>query len=383
MKMRVESSSFSCKGKENRGRTNKFTLTHLLFFFAAFVSGAACPDKCVCSTTTVKCVNQDLHAVPQPLPTNTKTLFITGNNITRISAASFPTRLDQLTDLYFTGNQLESLDAKVFSNLPKLRLLDLSNNQIQSFDASAFPANNTVQELVLSRVFYNQSYTEDLLSLLQSGALPKLTRLDLSNNELLVLTDGTLSRLPSLVNLTLQNSSIISIQDGALRGPPLLELDLRDNALRKLSNSTLTDLSLHPGMLLRLAGNPWRCDCNMEDLLAWLKQGDQVQDLQNLTCSDPEELKSQPLVLLEQAQLVCSYSGDMKGVLETSYVFLGMVLALIGVIFLLVLYLNRKGIKRWIYNIRDACRDHMEGYHYRYEINTDPRLANLSINSDV
>ncbi|KAG1936149.1 trophoblast glycoprotein [Pimephales promelas] len=72
----------------------------------------------------------------------------------------------------------------------------------------------------------------------------------------------------------------------------------------------------------------------------------------------------------------------MDRALEPSYVFLGMVLALIGVIFLLVLYLNRKGIKKWIYNIRDACRDHMEGYHYRYEINSDPRLANLSLNSD-
>ncbi|KFM09829.1 Trophoblast glycoprotein, partial [Struthio camelus australis] len=54
-----------------------------------------------------------------------------------------------------------------------------------------------------------------------------------------------------------------------------------------------------------------------------------------------------------------------------------------GAIFLLVLYLNRKGIKKWMHNIRDACRDHMEGYHYRYEINADPRLTNLSSNSDV
>lgn len=383
MKMPVASSSFSCKGKENRDRTSNFSLTQVLLFFVAFVSCAACPDKCVCSTSTVKCINQDLFAIPQPLPTNTKTLFITGNNIARLSAESFPTRLDQLTDLYLTENKLESLDSMVFNNLPNLRLLDLTNNRIQSFNATAFPADNMVQELVLSRAFYNDTYTEELLNLLQSGALPKLTRLDLSNNKLLVLPGRTFSRLPSLANLTLQNSSIVSIQDGALRDPPLLELDLRDNILRELSNSTVTDLGLHPGLLLRLAGNPWRCDCNMKELLVWLKQEDQVQDLQNLTCADPEELRRHPLVLVEEAQLQCTYSGDMKRVLETSYVFLGMVLALIGVIFLLVLYLNRKGIKRWMYNIRDACRDHMEGYHYRYEINADPRLANLSINSDV
>lgn len=383
MKMRVASTSFSGKGKENRDRTSNLSLTQVLFFFVAFVSCAACPDKCVCSTSTVKCINQDLFAIPQPLPTNTKTLFITGNNIARLSAESFPTRLDQLTDLYLSENKLESLDSMVFSNLPKLRLLDLSNNRIQSFNATAFPANNTVQELVLSRAFYNETYTEELFNLLQTGALQKLTCLDLSNNKLLVLQGRMFSHLSSLANLTLQNSSIVSIQDGALRAPPLLELDLRDNILRELSNSTVTDLSLHLGLLLRLAGNPWRCDCNMKELLVWLKQEDQVQDLLNLTCADPEELRRHPLVLVEEAQLQCTYSGDMKRVLETSYVFLGMVLALIGVIFLLVLYLNRKGIKRWMYNIRDACRDHMEGYHYRYEINADPRLANLSINSDV
>uniref|UniRef100_A0A8C0HAQ4 Trophoblast glycoprotein n=1 Tax=Chelonoidis abingdonii TaxID=106734 RepID=A0A8C0HAQ4_CHEAB len=74
---------------------------------------------------------------------------------------------------------------------------------------------------------------------------------------------------------------------------------------------------------------------------------------------------------------------NIQSQLQTSYVFLGIVLALIGAIFLLVLYLNRKGIKKWMYNIRDACRDHMEGYHYRYEVNADPRLTNLSSSSDV
>ncbi|KAF6728132.1 Trophoblast glycoprotein [Oryzias melastigma] len=116
-------------------------------------------------------------------------------------------------------------------------------------------------------------------------------------------------------------------------------------------------------------------------MLMWLKNSTQVTDKQDLTCAEPESLRHQPLLQVELSQLKCS--SDMERVLETSYVFLGLVLALIGVIFLLVLYLNRKGIKRWMYNIRDACRDHMEGYHYRYEINSDPRLANLSINSDV
>ncbi|KFO84370.1 Trophoblast glycoprotein-like, partial [Buceros rhinoceros silvestris] len=44
-----------------------------------------------------------------------------------------------------------------------------------------------------------------------------------------------------------------------------------------------------------------------------------------------------------------------------------------GIVFLMVLYLNRRGIKRWLHNLREACRDQMEGYHYRYEQDSDPQ----------
>lgn len=356
---------------------------HLLFLLGVVLACQACPDKCTCSSQTVKCQNQDLNAIPHSVPTTTKVLFVTGNNISRISEGSFPTRLEQLTDLYLSGNEMESVDSMVFDKLPNLVRLDLSNNKIQHFSATAFPDSNKLQVLNLSGAFLNHSSMDMILSFLKVGNLLQLTSLDMSNNDLVVLPDGIFTGLPMLTSLSLQNSYIISIQNGTLKVPPLRDLDLRDNSLRELPNATLADFSLKPDLQIRLAGNPWRCDCYIEDLVVWLKTSDQVADMQNLTCVEPEGLARRPLLQVEKSQLDCIYSGDMKGVLETSYVFLGLVLALIGVIFLLVLYLNRKGIKRWMYNIRDACRDHMEGYHYRYEINSDARLANLSINSDV
>ncbi|XP_044062878.1 trophoblast glycoprotein b [Siniperca chuatsi] len=378
--MRLLSTSCGYNRGEIRGRTHKSGLMHLLFLLAVVLSCQGCPDKCLCFSQTVKCQNQDLDAIPHSLPTNTKFLFVTGN-ISRISGDSFPTRLELLTDLYLSGNEMESVDAKVFDNLPNLVRLDLSNNNIQTFSDRAFPDNNTLQVLNLSRSFHNHSSVDVVLNLLQSGNLLQLTVLDLSNNDLVILPDDIFTSFSNLVNLSLRNSSIISIQNGTLKAPPLRDLDLRDNSLRDLPATTLAEFSLKPGLRIRLAGNPWRCDCFIEDMLSWLKNSTQVVDMQNLTCADPKGLRRQPLLQVEPSQLKCL--GNMEGVLETSYVFLGLVLALIGVIFLLVLYLNRKGIKRWIYNIRDACRDHMEGYHYRYEINSDPRLANLSINSDV
>lgn len=377
--MRLLSTPCGCGGI--RGGLHKSGMVRLLFLLAIALSCHGCPQKCLCSSQTVKCQNQDLDEIPRSIPENTKLLFVTGNNISRISAASFPTRLNQLTDLYLNGNEVESVDEMVFFNLPNLVRLDLSNNQIKDFSETAFPEDNKLQFLNLSRSFHNHSITDVVLSFLRSGNLLQLTALDLSNNDLVILPDNIFTGLSNLVNLSLQNSSMITIQNRTLRVPPLHELDLRDNSLRDLPPTTLAEFSLKPGLRIQLAGNPWRCDCFIDDLLAWLKNSTEVVDKQNLTCADPDALRRQPLLQVELSQLKCS--SNMEGVLETSYVFLGLVLALIGVIFLLVLYLNRKGIKRWMYNIRDACRDHMEGYHYRYEINSDPRLANLSINSDV
>lgn len=381
--MRLLSTSCVCKRGEMRGRTQKSAMMHLLFLLAVLgqLSCQNCPDKCMCSMQTVKCQNQDLDTIPHSLPAYTKVLFVTGNNISRISVNSFPTRLEQLTDLYLSGNEMEYVDENTFDNLPNLVRLDLSNNKFQNISLKPFPDDNKLQFLNLSRSVHNHSFIDDVFSFLQSGKLHQLKAMDLSNNDLVFLPDDILNSLSNLVNLSLQNSSIIAIQNGTLKVPHLQDLDLRDNGFRYLPTTTLAEFSLKPELHIRLAGNPWHCNCLIEDMLLWLKNSTQVTDMQNLTCADPKGLRRQPLVQVEQSQLKCL--GDLEGVLETSYVFLGLVLALIGVIFLLVLYLNRKGIKRWMYNIRDACRDHMEGYHYRYEINSDPRLANLSINSDV
>ncbi|XP_039869128.1 trophoblast glycoprotein b [Simochromis diagramma] len=364
-----------------RGRLRKSGVMFLLFLLAIVPSGHGCPEECLCSSQTVKCQNKDLDKIPHFIPNNTKILFVSGNSISRISGDSFPTRLELLTDLHLSGNELEYVDTMAFNNLPNLVQLDLSNNTLQYFSESAFPSDNKLQHLNLSRSLHNHSTTDELLNFLRSRNLVQLTVLDLSNNDLVILPSDIFTGLSSLVSLSLQNSSIINIHNGTLRVPPLRDLDLRNNSLKDLSSIMMAEFSLKPDLRIQLAGNPWHCNCFIEDTLMWLKNSTQVVDVQNLTCTNPKDLRRQPLLQLEKYELKCSM--EMKGVLGTSYVFLGLVLALIGVIFLLVLYLNRKGIKRWMYNIRDACRDHMEGYHYRYEINSDPRLANLSINSDV
>lgn len=369
--------------KEKQARRRVSTPCVLLFLtcFGTAVT-LECPHKCVCTGTTVECNRLNLTSIPQPVLPNTTTFILTGNDISRLTKESFPVRLDNLADLYLPENRIEQVDPGVFDNLPRLRLLDLSNNRILNFSRYAFPENNMLQVLNLSRSLYNFTYADVFFNLLKH-AVPKLSDLILANNDLVVLPDDMFTSLSHLTTLDLKNNSLVSIKNVTFRNQTLTRLDLRNNALKEVSNGTLKEFSQIPGLQLYLLGNPWVCDCNLEDMVMWLQSSDVVVDKQNLTCTNPENLINDQLFHLKHTELQCIDSGNMEVTLETSYVFLGMVLALIGVIFLLVLYLNRKGIKKWIYNIRDACRDHMEGYHYRYEINSDPRLANLSLNSDV
>lgn len=381
--MRAGGSLRSLLQKEKQAR-RRVSTPCVVLFLTCFGTAATleCPHKCACTGTTVKCIRQNLTSIPQHIPPNTTTLFLTGNAIFRLTNESFPSRLHYLEELYLSENRIKQVDPGVFDNLPRLQLLDLSNNKILNFSPDAFPENSTLQVLNLSRSLFNFSYSDVFCNLFKR-AVPKLSNLSLANNDLVILAEDMFTSLSDLTTLDLRNNSLVSINNVIFQNEALISLDLRNNALKELSNGTINEFNQIPGLELYLLRNEWVCDCNIEDMVMWLQSSDIVVDKQNLTCTQPENLRTNHLLHLKHSELQCTDSGNMEVTLETSYVFLGMVLALIGVIFLLVLYLNRKGIKRWIYNIRDACRDHMEGYHYRYEINSDPRLANLSLNSDV
>lgn len=348
-----------------------------------------CPEHCECSEAarTVKCINKNLTEVPQDLPHYVRNLFLTGNRISSLPPGAFLSepRLE-LSHLNLSCNHLEQVEADAFAGLPGLKQLDLSGNSLTWLSPVAFGnTSSPLEELTLSNSLYNYSFVQVIGDLLQQGTLLKLNHLDLSDNHLLYLPVGMFSSLPSLRHLDLHNNSLMSLHNVSFWGLRQLQsLNLSDNSLKRLRNSTIMQLrGLSQLTHLDLNQNPWVCDCSIEDLVNWLKESDQVEAKEALKCSYPDQMRNHPIVMIDISDLNCSESAVDQTQLQTSYVFLGIVLALIGAIFLLVLYLNRKGIKKWIYNIRDACRDHMEGYHYRYEINADPRLTNLSSSSDV
>lgn len=359
-----------------------------------------CPQPCECSEAarTVKCVNRNLTEVPADLPPYVRNLFLTGNQLAVLPPGAFARRppLAELAALNLSGSSLREVCAGAFEHLPSLRQLDLSHNPLGNLSAFAFAGSDASRsgpsplvELMLNHIVppddrrQNRSFEGMVAAALRAGrALRGLQCLELAGNRFLYLPRDVLAQLPGLRHLDLRNNSLVSLTYVSFRNLTHLEsLHLEDNALKVLHNATLAELQSLPHVRVFLDNNPWVCDCHMADMVAWLKETEVVPGKAGLTCAFPEKMRNQALLELNSSHLDCD--PILPPSLQTSYVFLGIVLALIGAIFLLVLYLNRKGIKKWMHNIRDACRDHMEGYHYRYEINADPRLTNLSSNSDV
>ncbi|XP_069478994.1 trophoblast glycoprotein-like [Ambystoma mexicanum] len=343
---------------------------------------AACPVPCECSEAarTVKCVGKDLSRIPSGLPGYTRNLFITGNHIPNLGTADLR-GLPHLVTLGLSANRINMVEYQAFASLPNLRFLDLSNNLLAYVHPDAFnPVNNSIQELGLSRALYNSSAIQHVATSLSRGGFRHLSKLELADNAIVYLPPGMFVGMSNLRQLDLRNNSLVDIKNGTFADLRLDSIDLSLNALKTLRTGALGDLGVQASLHLYLKENPFVCNCDIEELAAWLNVSTQVQDTEQLVCAFPEDLRNVSLVALAETELDCHAVED---VLHPSYVFLGVVLGIVGMVFLFVLYLNRKGMKTWIISMRDGCHDLMEGYHYRYEIDSDPRVTRVSTTSDI
>ncbi|NXU28932.1 TPBGL protein, partial [Thalassarche chlororhynchos] len=278
-----------------------------------------CPSACYCVATPelVQCRYERLEEPPRELPATVHNLSIAGSNLSVLQRAAFAARpLPDLRLLRLRHDNIQIIEDMALQGLPALRTLDLSHNPLLSVAAGAFAGAPLLRTLQLNQALLAAPLEEQLALALRNLSL---RRLELAGN--------ALQALPA-----------------ALLPAGLEELDLRNNSLQRLTAAELRSLEAPGlrGLRLTLGANPLSCDCALRPFLTWLR--------------------------------TAAARGGEPGRLETaSYVFFGIVLALIGIVFLMVLYLNRRGIKRWLHNLREACRDQMEGYHYRYEQDADPR----------
>lgn len=273
-----------------------------------------------------------------------------------------------------------------------LRFLNLNDNQLALIHPEAFIVpGSPLQELNLSNSLYNHSSLTDLITAFRWGGLGSLRRLDLSRNSLALLPPTMFSPLPNLKQLRLGNNSLVAIYNGTFSGVELLEvLDLTGNRFTAFSDEGLRELERLDRARLLLGNNPYLCACGTTNFTNWLNNSKvRVGDPEKLRCASPGQLRNVAVQALGTKVLGCDYwDGTVVEevddfALQTSYVFLGLVCGFVGMVFCFVLYLNRKDMKKWIVDMRDGCQDILEGYQYRYEIDSDPRIRNIDTNGKL
>lgn len=340
--------SFKIKMENNRkqlvSKRCNFTLG-LMCLFVLSADAYECPDTCRCYDRTVICVDTEQIKLPLEVPRSTQTLTLNRNNISVLTERAFSANGTdmELLALSLEDNNIREIKSCAFCGLPRLLSLELSYNRLMVVTPDAFCGLGQLRNLYLSNTLM-ASGASQLPSALSTDSLCNLQTLDLSGNHLKAIPLSGFGNL-NLTTLILTNNSIATLDKHDLQ---------KFNEFKEIS--------------VNLSQNPFECKCDkLKEFYDWLKNSRQCVDLETLKCAQPEEKKDIPLVNVCKPQ-------DFG-----SYVLLGIVLALIGVVFLMVLYLNRRGIKRWLNNIREACRDQMEVYHYRYEQDSDPRLANVAV----
>uniref|UniRef100_A0AAR5PKM9 LRRCT domain-containing protein n=1 Tax=Dendroctonus ponderosae TaxID=77166 RepID=A0AAR5PKM9_DENPD len=182
-------------------------------------------------------------------------LVLVGNRIKDAGMVGRASReLPQLATLRLDNNHIDVLGEAGFVDLPTLRSLHLPNNRITELHHGAFHRVPQLRELNLNGNFLRRVHPESFLQESGSGleelwlvrneighvadlraildALPRLTFLDMSHNQLEAIPFGSLRGHPTLEHFNLDHNRIHLIdREAFVAMPALRELRLKNNSL--------------------------------------------------------------------------------------------------------------------------------------------------------
>uniref|UniRef100_UPI001EAF2D75 slit homolog 2 protein-like n=1 Tax=Oncorhynchus gorbuscha TaxID=8017 RepID=UPI001EAF2D75 len=230
--------------------------------------GLFCPTwpvlKSVDARDPVDCFNQKLAKIPEQASLNTH----------RICELGMPEHIAQYTqELRLNNNEFSVLEATgFFKRLPQLKKINLSNNRISDIEEGTFEGATGVNELIL---------TSNRLENIQQGMLQGLNGLRtlmLRSNRIRCVSNSSFVGLSSVRLLSLYDNLITSMTPGAFD-------------------------TLHALSTLNLLANPFNCNCHLAWLGDWLRRKRIVTG--NPRCQNPYFLKEIPIQDVAAQDFTC------------------------------------------------------------------------------
>ncbi|XP_022106810.1 trophoblast glycoprotein-like [Acanthaster planci] len=361
----------------------------VLSMTAIAVQGSRCqlrtrPDSCLCSGTALTC---SAWPVWKMVSENTTSLTVSGvTTLEDLSMAYQPSRaLTKLTTLILTNDNISNIEEGWFSGtiFPALEEVILDQNKLTPNATQKMFAqvSEELRLLSLRAAFLNiSSPVQNLKHVFSDVKGTKLEALRLDSNNIGLLPSFPKgSKFLALRNLTLHNSDLIGIQNGTFQKrifPNLQNLDLSNNKLVNVDKLVIDNdfnsfASEQPSLSIRLGGNPFFCNCKLKAFQAWLNTTNLVADRDNVTCGDAVETsrRGQPVL---GSQLPCRPGPDevdVENELRPSYIILSVILALVGLLALIVLYLRRNDIKDYFVGVYTTTKEAFTSRHGYDDIN--------------
>ncbi|GAB1600652.1 trophoblast glycoprotein-like [Argonauta hians] len=324
-----------------------------------------CPPElsgCQCNATSVQCINTGFTNTSfiVHVPLTVQNLVVSGNNLTDLPAyifgecanVTYGPKYSALKYLDLSGNRIRNIQSKTFHCLPQLETLVLHNNE---WKLPHLNHTGVFEELTKLRVLnlesalasWNSHESEYLIRLpyVLNKTSTTLEDLNLSNNDILVLTNKTMDMLCDMESLRKLNLSHNYLNEIPVESCTysIEQLDLSYNDIVVGSFITQFNLSMPFLTDVKLSHNSYSCNCNLKDFYEWLsKYQEKVSDVDNVTCSRSYEdlYQGKQVLSLQESDLKCQKHDGIH--LQTSYIILVFIICTV----LTGLYFNRGGIKR-------------------------------------
>jgi len=286
---------------------------------------------------------------------NLQTLDIGGNYIQEIGADSPLSSMSGLWRLQLHGNRIRNISHDVFTHLKTLQIIDLSRNEISSIERGTFDQNKLLRAIRLDGneireidgVFSNLpeliwlNVSENHIKNFDYALVPRtLAWLDISHNMVedlgnyfdlsgdlsLTYLNAGFNKLSSLAPVNVPDSvETLLLNDNSItqvlpytffKKAKLIKVDLTVN---EISSITQTALRLSSEMLdtpqFLLGGNPIICDCEMQWFKSINDNNNSIQrypliaDLESIYCKLVYTTQQAfiPLVEATNDQFLCSY----------------------------------------------------------------------------
>nr|XP_055061421.1 slit homolog 2 protein isoform X3 [Misgurnus anguillicaudatus] len=213
-------------------------------------------------------------ACPEKCRCEGTTVDCSGQKLTKI-----PDHIPQYTaELRLNNNEFTVLEATgIFKKLPQLRKINLGNNKITDIEEGTFEGANGVNELILT------------------------------SNRLESVHYSMLKGLGGLRTLMLRSNKISCVNNSSFTGLSSVRLlSLYDNLITSMSPGAFD--TLHSLSTLNLLANPFNCNCHLAWLGEWLRKKRIVTG--NPRCQSPYFLKEIPIQDVAVQDFACEDGND-------------------------------------------------------------------------